>query len=137
MARKAKWEDEKKVNILDGPLSYNMEDSSLPGGNTNRSVWFMNGVLSLLTRCDVYFKLTDNSASTFQFEVLALANVDGRRFSATMRTPKISKGADMDKVQREVATLASGMGKILGVRIFNGSGAPIPEAALRIFEEPA
>jgi hypothetical protein len=139
MSRKAVWKDESPVNTMrgtmEGPLSQPSNQAGLPADN--RPVWFMNGVLNRLTMCDVYFKLTEASPSTFQFEVLAIADVAGQRFSATMRTAQISRGASLDKVHGEIDDISNGMAKILGVRIFNGKAQPIPEAALRIFEAPA
>ena len=103
----------------------------------SRFALFVRGVLDKLSRCRVYFNLCDVSKSTFKVEILAIATVDGRMYSATIRTANVSLGANDEKVISEAQNVSVGIAKMLGVRIFNGKGEAIPRSAMYLFVEPA
>lgn len=98
---------------------------------------FMLQVRERLPRCDVYFKMVDIGMATFKIEVLAFVSVGGDLFSSALRTPNISVAATQQKVDEEVDTMVLGLAKTLGVQIFTGRRAPIPEVSFSLFTEPA
>jgi len=104
---------------------------------TPQLIWFFNALSKKLRRCKLYYTFPEMTRGGFKVEVLAIASVDGKRYSAVMRTPLISTGAGGGKVLVEVNTIAEGLQKILGVRIFSGKAVQLKREALPIFVEPA